>query len=120
MDMAHLEDLHGRMLGLVIRLDDRIPGDKNAWLHEFARAGEYEECVGEMSATLGKDGIAISDEERADILTVAGWMGIREEVAAYLRKCPRAETGGNPETATGGLLPTRRTRLGRGNSPPAG
>lgn len=103
MDMAHLEDLHGRMLGLVIRLDDRIPRDKNARLHEFARVGEYEECVGEMSATLGKYGIAISDVERADILTIAEWMGVREEVTMYLQGCPRAESGGTPETAAGGL-----------------
>ena len=40
-DAAYLEDLAGRLYGLVISFSGRLPPDQAQWLHHVAGAGEY-------------------------------------------------------------------------------
>jgi hypothetical protein len=78
----YYEDLAGKLLGLVIRLDDRIPAEQTGWLHEVTRVGEYGEALEDMAAILAHHGIAIDDQERADMLAPAAQMHMSDQVSA--------------------------------------
>jgi hypothetical protein len=62
MDAAYLEELAGRLYGLLISLDDRIGPEQARLLHHFIEADEY--------------GLAL--EEIADMLALAARMNLEE------------------------------------------
>jgi len=92
MDNAHFEDLAGRLYGLVIRLSDRLPADQAQWLHHVTDVGEYGLALEDMAGMLAHAKIAITDQERGDMLALAERMG-REGglVSRALAACPRAD-----------------------------
>ena len=92
-DTAYYEDLAGRLYGLVIRLDDRLSGDQAQWLHHVTEVGEYGLALDDMAAILAHGKIAITDQERRDLLALAEQM-TSEGVAARqaLQSCPQATT----------------------------
>ena len=73
-DAAYYEDLAGRLYGLVIRLSDRLPADQVQWLHHVIEVGEYGLALEDMAGMLAHGGIAITDQERGDMLALAGRM----------------------------------------------
>ena len=94
-DAAYYEDLAGRLYGLVIRLSDRLPADQVQWLHHVTEVGEYGLALEDMAGMLAHAGIAITDQERGDMLTLAGRMKAEGDAARRtLESCPRSATTG--------------------------
>jgi hypothetical protein len=90
MDNAHYEDLAGRLYALVIRLSDRIPADTAGWVHHVTEVGEYALALEDLAAILAYGKTAITDQERADMLTLGTGMTLRHDLADVLGPCPRA------------------------------
>ncbi len=90
MDAASNEDLAGRLYGLLIRLEDRLGGEQAQLLHHFVEVGEYGLALEEIAGSLAQDQIAISDQERGDMLALARRMKMDDLVPRALVFCPRA------------------------------
>jgi hypothetical protein len=75
-DSAYFEDLAGRLYGLVIIFSDRLPADQTQWLHHVVEVGEYGLALGDLAAMLTYDKIAVTDQERGDIVALARQMGM--------------------------------------------
>jgi hypothetical protein len=75
-DPAYFEDLAGRLYGLVISLSDRLPAYQAQWLHHVVDVGEYGLALEDLAAMLthAHDKIAITDQERSDIVALARQM----------------------------------------------
>ena len=81
----------GRLYGLVIRLADRLPAAVTGWVHHVTEVGEYGLALDDMASILAHGQAAITDEERADMLALAGRMGLEAgRVPGLLEACPRA------------------------------
>jgi hypothetical protein len=92
-DTAYYEDLAGRLYGLVIRLDDRLSVDQAQWLHHVTEVGEYGLALDDMAAILAHGKIAITDQERRDLLALAERMKSEGAAARQaLQSCPQART----------------------------
>jgi hypothetical protein len=87
MDAAYYEDLAGRLYGLVIRLSDRLPADQVQWLHHVTEVGEYGLALEDMAGMLAHGKVAITDQERGDMLALARRMGMDELVPNALKSC---------------------------------
>jgi hypothetical protein len=93
LDAAYYEDLAGRLYGLLIGLDDRIGREQARLLHHFIEVGEYDLALEEIAGTLAQDTIAITGQERGDMLALAARMKLEGGlVARALAACPA--TGG--------------------------
>jgi len=93
-DSAYFEDLAGRLYGLLIGLDDRIGSDQARLLHHFIDVGEYGLALEDIAGTLVQDAIAITDQERLDIMALADLMKLEGDlVPRVLAACPRTEGG---------------------------
>lgn len=92
MDSAYYEDLAGRLYGLVIRLSDRMPADEAGWVQHVTEVGEYGLALSDMAGMLAYSQIAITSQERRDMLALAGQMGAEEggAVRRAIESCPRA------------------------------
>ena len=94
-DAAYYEDLAGRLYGLVIRLSDRLPADQVQWLHHVTEVGEYGLALDDMAGMLAYGKVAITDQERGDMLALAERMKVEgDAVRRALESCPRADTAG--------------------------
>ena len=94
-DAAYYEDLAGRLYGLVIRLSDRLPADQVQWLHHVTEVGEYGLALEDMAGMLAHSKVAITDQERGDMLALAAQMKAEgDAVRRALESCPRADTAG--------------------------
>ena len=92
-DTAYYEDLAGRLYGLVIRLGDRLSGDQAQWLHHVTEVGEYGLALDDMTAILAHGKIAITDQERRDLLALAEQMtSVGAAARQALQSCPQART----------------------------
>jgi len=92
MDTGYYEELAGRLYGLLIGLDDRIGGEQARLLHHFIDVGEYGLALEEIAGTLAQDAIAITGQERGDMLALAARMKLEGGlVPRALAACP--ETG---------------------------
>jgi len=93
MDAAYYEELAGRLYGLLISVDDRIGCEQAGLLHHFIEVGEYGLALEEIAGTLAQEAIAITGQERGDMLALAARMKLKGDlVARALAACP--ETGG--------------------------
>jgi len=91
-DAAYYEDLAGRLYGLVIRLSDRLPADQAQWLHHVIDVGEYGLALEDMAGMLAHGEVAVADQERSDILALAGRMNAEGDAVRHaIKSCPRAE-----------------------------
>ena len=88
-DTAYYEDLAGRLYGLVIRLDDRLSSDQAQWLHHVTEVGEYGLALDDMAAILAHGKIAITDQERRDLLALAEQMTSEGAAARQLEHARR-------------------------------
>src|SRR6185369_777726 len=75
-DSAYFEDLAGRLYGLLIGLDDRIGREQAQWLHHVIDVGEYGLALEDIAGTLAQDAIAVTDQERGDMMALAAWMNL--------------------------------------------
>ena len=92
-DTAYYEDLAGRLYGLVIRLGDRLSVHQAQWLHHVTAVGEYGLALDDMTAILAYGKIAITDQERRDLLALAEQMTSEGAAARQaLQSCPPART----------------------------
>jgi hypothetical protein len=90
MDSAYFEDLAGRLYGLLIGLDDRIGSEQAQWLHHVIDVGEYGLALEDIAGTLAQDAIAITGQERGDMLTLAARMNLEGDlVPRALAACPQ-------------------------------
>jgi len=71
MDAAHFEELAGRLYDLVIVLEDRLGAGQAQLFHHFIEVGEYGLALEEIAGALAQDKIAITDQERGDMLALA-------------------------------------------------
>ena len=86
MNAACYEDLAGRLYGLVIRLR-RLPAGQAGWLHHVTEVGEYGLALEDMAGMLAWGKIAVTDQERGDMLPLARQMGMDDPVWQALRSC---------------------------------
>ena len=90
MDSAYFEDLAGRLYGLLIGLDDRIGSEQAQWLHHVIDVGEYGLALEDIAGTLAQDAIAITGQERGDMLALAARMNLEGGlVPRALAACPQ-------------------------------
>ena len=88
MDAAYYEELAGRLYGLLIGLDDRIGSEQAQWLHHVI--GEYGLALEDIAGTLAQDAIAITAQERGDMLALAARMNLEGGlVPRALAACPQ-------------------------------
>jgi len=93
-DSAYCEDLAGRLYGLLTGLDDRIGSAQAQWLHHVIEAGEYGLALEDIAGTLAQDAIAVTDQERGDMMALADRMKLEGDlVPRALAACPRTEGG---------------------------
>jgi hypothetical protein len=55
-------------------LEDRLAGEQAELFHEFIAVGEYGLALEEIAGALAQDKIAITDDERADMLALTACM----------------------------------------------
>jgi hypothetical protein len=104
MDAAYYEDLAGRLYGLLITLEDRLGREQAQEFHHYIEVGEYGLALEEIAGELAQHAIAITDQERGDILALAQHMTMEDDlVPRALRSCPvvhgDAAQGGAAEDA---------------------
>ena len=88
MDAAYCEDLAGRLYGLLIVLEDRL-GEAAQLLYHFVEVGEYGLALEEIAATLAQHAMAITGQEREDMLALARHMKMEDDlVPGALSLCP--------------------------------
>ncbi|WP_019136143.1 MafI family immunity protein [Cellulomonas massiliensis] len=81
-------DLRGRLLGALIRLEDRLPADQVTFVHEYVDAGEWVLALEQLADVLSEDEIGLPDDERAELLALNDAMGLGGRVADALEACP--------------------------------
>jgi hypothetical protein len=90
MEAAYYEDLAGRLYGLVIRLSGRLPAGQAGWLHHVTEVGEYGLALEDMAGMLACGTIAVTDQERGDMLALARQVGMDDLGGQAPRSCARA------------------------------
>ena len=75
-DSVYFEDLAGRLYGLVIIFSDRLAADQVQWLHHVVDVGEYGLALEDLAAMLACNKVAVTDQERGDIVALARQMGM--------------------------------------------
>jgi hypothetical protein len=88
MDAAYYEDLAARLYGLLITLEDRLGGEQARLFHRFIAVGEYGLALEEIAGALAQDAIAITGQEREDMLALARQMAMDDLVPRALGFCP--------------------------------
>lgn len=89
MDRGDYEEIAGQLHGLLIRLDDRLPGKDVTLLAEFIDANELGLALEQMADVLSEDERPLSDDERADMLALVDRMRMGDRVPRALEFCPR-------------------------------
>jgi hypothetical protein len=85
MDASYYDDLAGRLYGLVIGLNDRLPADQVQWLHHVTEVGEYGLALEDIAGMLAYGRIAITAQEREDILALAHQMEMDNLISDALK-----------------------------------
>lgn len=87
-DRAYYEGIAGRLHGLLIRLDDRLPGKDITLIAEFIDANELGLALEQMADVLSEDEQPLASDERADMLALVERMQMGDRVPGALRFCP--------------------------------
>jgi hypothetical protein len=88
MESAYYEEIAGRLHGLLIRLDDRLPGTDVTLIAEFIDANELGLALEQMADLLSENGKPLSTDERDDMLALVDRMGMDDRVPRALDFCP--------------------------------
>ncbi len=89
-DRTDYEQISGRLRGLLVRLDDRMSAKDLVLIAEFADVGELGLALEHMADVLSEQDLAVSDDERADMLALADRMKISERICRVLEFCDHA------------------------------
>jgi hypothetical protein len=89
MDPASCENLHGRLSGLVILLEDRMKSEDANLIYHFVEVGEYGLALEELAGYLALAGTPITGQERNDMMALAAKMQMDDNVPLTLAFCPR-------------------------------
>ncbi|GAA4351983.1 hypothetical protein GCM10023145_16930 [Angustibacter luteus] len=87
-DRACYEEIAGILHGLLIRLDDRLPGKDITLIAEFIDANELGLALEQLADVLSEDEKPLSPEERANILALVDRMQMDDRVPHALTFCP--------------------------------
>jgi hypothetical protein len=87
-DRAQYGEIAGLLHGLLIRLDDRLPGKDVTLIAEFIGAGELVLALEQMADVLSEDEQPLSPDERGDMLALAARMHMGDRVPSALKSCP--------------------------------
>ncbi len=90
MGAARYEDLAGRLYGLLIGMGDRLRCEQAQLLHHFIDIGEYDLALEEIAGALAQHAIAITEQERDDMLALTRQMKLGDMVPYALGFCPPA------------------------------
>ena len=90
MNTESAEDLVGRLYGLLILVEDRMGSERAREAHHFIEVDEYALALEEIAGVLGHVRVAITDQERDDMLALARRMRVNDFVSHALESCPRA------------------------------
>jgi hypothetical protein len=71
-------------------MGDRLRGEQAQLLHHFIEVGEYGLALEEIAGALAQDKIAVTDQERGDMLALNRQMKMGDIVPHALGFCPRA------------------------------
>jgi len=88
-DRAFYEEIAGQLHGLLVRLDDRLPGKDITLIAEFIDANELGLALEQMADVLSEDERPLSTDERADMLALVDRMQMDDRVARALAYCPQ-------------------------------
>ncbi|WP_028644541.1 MafI family immunity protein [Nocardioides sp. URHA0020] len=77
--------------GLLIRLDNRLPGKDITLIAEFIDANELGLDLEQMADVLSEDEQPLASDERVDILALVDRMQMGDRVPDALRFCPKGE-----------------------------
>ena len=88
MDRVYHEEIAGELRGLLIRLDDRLPGKDVTLIAEFIDANELGLALEQMADVLSEHELPLSAGERADMLALHDRMHMSDRVARALSFCP--------------------------------
>ena len=88
-DRAYYEEIAGVLHGLLVRLDDRLPGKDVTLIAEFIDANELGLALEQLADVLSEDEQPLSAEERADMLALADRMQMGDRVPRALEFCPK-------------------------------
>jgi hypothetical protein len=89
MNWTDYEEISGYLRGLLVRLDDRLSAKDLVLIAEFIDVGELGLALEQMADALSEENLALSDDERADMLSVAERMKIVDRISRVLGLCPR-------------------------------
>ena len=101
MDAGYDQDLAGRLYGLLIGLDDCIGSEQVRLLHHFIEVGEYGLALEEMAWMLAQDTIAVTGQERGDMLGLAAQMKLEGDIVPRRRLARRRKARSAPHPPTG-------------------
>jgi hypothetical protein len=87
-DRAYYEEIAGVLHGLLIRLDDRLPGKDVTLIAEFIDAYELGLALEQLADVLSEDKQPLSPDERADMLALVERMQMGDRVHRALEFCP--------------------------------
>lgn len=76
------------MHGLLIRLDDRLPGKDITLITEFIDANELGLALEQMADVLSEDEQLLTPDERTDMHALVERMQMGDRVPGALRFCP--------------------------------
>lgn len=88
MDRAYYEDIAGHLHGLLIRLNDRLPGKDVTLIAEFIDANELGLALEQIADVQSEDEQPLSADERADMLALVDRMQMDDRVPRALAFCP--------------------------------
>lgn len=88
MDAATFDHISGRLRGLLIGMDDRMPARDVQLISEFVDAGELGLALEQIADVLSEDEMPISASERRDMLELVDRMQMDDRVPGALRFCP--------------------------------
>lgn len=87
-DRAYYEEIAGELHGILVRLDDRLPGKDITLIAEFIDANELGLALEHMADVLSEDEQPLTPDERADMLRLVARMQMGGRVPKALQFCP--------------------------------
>jgi hypothetical protein len=87
-DRAYYEEVAGILHGLLIRLDDRLPGKDVTLIAEFIDTNELGLAREQIGDVLSEDEKPLAADERADMLALVDRMQMGDSVPRALSLCP--------------------------------
>ena len=88
MDPADREEIVGILHGLRIRFGDRLTEEESDFVASLIDANELGLALEQLADVLSEDCRPVAPGERADMLSLAGRMGMGDRVPEALSECP--------------------------------